>query len=161
MNMATYICVGVMIFASRGYADAEPEPCGEVVMNIVPQFARGVKLPLPHVEVRRCKSGILDLAAWATGGARPRLTLRTNRSTVSQLSLSGNVIAFVLAGGTYDGIVVVRYAAGIPGIAYGTATKGDITIKSDARSLVLGIAEDGNPPQVKSFNVDIRELGIR
>lgn len=74
--------------------------------------------------------------------------------------MSGSAFVFVMAGGTYDTIHVLKYEKGHPNIVYSTATKGKIVLTSSAEAVSITITEEDGKKTSKRFLSDLDDLEI-
>lgn len=148
-----------LVVATKGFAQSSPPLCSETVTILVPQFVRGaVVTELPRVEIRRCASGFIQLVAWKAGTVRPALIRDTARVTISQMVMTGSAFVFVMAGGSYDTVQVLKYVNGQPAIVYDNATKGEVRLTLDQDTVNVSIREAGGKWTSRRFGADIDDL---
>jgi hypothetical protein len=111
--------------------------CSEIQSSLVPQSKFTVPTTkLARLEIRRCDleyADLLQLVGWAGGASRPALIVDTNRSTVAELVMRGNVVVIVTAGATTEVLQVIRFSKGVPKLALERHLKEipKVTISSD------------------------------
>lgn len=115
---------------------------------------RVFRLPLStmqRVEIRTCEEGSLQLVAWEKDRPAPSLVVETNRTSIVQLLVLGNVFVFETAGASSDVVQVILFEAGKPRLAFNDAFKATARIETSWKTVRMTVRNDDGSERTLTF----------
>ena len=152
---AFFICALANVIGAAHPHD-QPPLCNKLLTTLARSSSSDRQAQKGNVlEIRSCEPGVLQLAAWGAGQARP-LIVETNRtSIVSLATVSDTVYVIQTAGASSNVVQVIVFENNVPRLALNEAVKAYADIRITWKEVVVTIPSTASESQVFKFATQI------
>jgi hypothetical protein len=127
----TVLLMSLFSFIQQNGNVSKTEMCPQIFASLPSEIKPFSDSLLARYELRRCPDEEIQVVGWMHGALKPEIVVNTGDFGYSVLFHKFNVLALQTSGGASDHVYVFAFKSGVPKLVLKTATKDEITVRSE------------------------------